>query len=75
MQDEGIRPEIDMAKIRVGSGIAGLIFATGSTMIFLIGIPALRFMLPAAVVLGSGVAVMFHFVRHEKQSTSRIFPM
>lgn len=73
MRDDGQRPEIDMARIRVGSGIAGLIFAAGSTVIFLIGIPALRYMLPAAILLGSGIACGLHFIRYERHAPSGIF--
>lgn len=74
MRDDGQRPEIDMARIRVGSGIAGLIFAAGSTVIFLIGIPALRYMLPAAIILGSGIAFGLHFIPYEHHASSGIFP-
>jgi hypothetical protein len=31
-----------------------------STLIFVIGIPVLRFFLPAAIILGSGVALVIH---------------
>jgi hypothetical protein len=58
-------PQINSAKIPVGEGIAGAIFAVGSTAIFLIGIPALRYFLPAAVVVGGGVALIMRFIRHE----------
>lgn len=63
---EGVEnPQINSAKIPVGGGIAGAIFAIGSTLIFLIGIPALRYFVPAAVVLGGGVALFMRFSRHE----------
>jgi len=58
----------------VGSGFAGLIFAAGSTVIFLIGIPALRYMLPAAILLGAVVALGLHAMPHEKPGASGIFP-
>jgi hypothetical protein len=32
--------------------------------IFIIGIPILRVMFPAAIVLGGGVALILHFKRH-----------
>jgi len=67
-------PQINLAKIPVGGGIAGAIFAVGSTLIFLIGIPALRYFLPAAIVLGCGVALIIHFIRHETPGTSWILP-
>jgi hypothetical protein len=72
MQENGANPQINSAKIPVGGGIAGSIFALGSTLIFLIGIPALRYFLPAAVVLGGGVALILHFMRHETPGKSWI---
>jgi hypothetical protein len=58
-------PQINMSKLPVGSGIAGAIFTVFSMLIFLIGIPALQVFLPAAILLGCGVALIIHFVRHE----------
>ncbi len=53
--DEGRRPEIRIDRIPVGGGAAGLIFAVGSCLVFLVGIPALRWFLLLAVVLGSAI--------------------
>ena len=72
MKEGAANPQITLAKIPVGGGIAGAIFAGGSTLIFLIGIPALRYFLPAAVLLGCGVALTIRFTRHETPATSRI---
>jgi hypothetical protein len=58
-------PQINMSKIAVGGGIAGAIFAVGSMLIFLVGIPAIRYVFPAAVVLGCAVAVVMHIIRHK----------
>jgi hypothetical protein len=33
--------------------------------IFVIGIPAIRYVFPAAIVLGGGIALVLHFIRHE----------
>jgi hypothetical protein len=63
-----------VSKIQGGGGIAGAMFAAISMMIFLIGIPALRYMLPAAVVVGCGVALILHFIRHETTGASWILP-
>jgi len=62
---EDPRPQINLAKIPGGAGIAGAIFAIGSMVIFLIGLPALRYVFPAAIVLGGAVALILHFMRHE----------
>lgn len=58
-------PQINVSKIPGGGGVAGALFAISSMVIFLIGIPALRWMFPAAILIGCGVALALHFVRHE----------
>jgi len=58
-------PQINVSSIKAGGGIAGTIFTLASMLIFLIGIPALRYFLPAAIGLGLVVALIFHFIRHE----------
>jgi len=58
-------PQINVSKIQGGGGAAGSLFAVISMLIFLIGIPALRYFLPAAIVLGGAVALAIHFKRHE----------
>jgi hypothetical protein len=74
MSEDTRRPQINMANIRVGGGIAGAIFAIGSMLIFLIGIPALWYIFPAAIALGCGVALILHFIRHENAGASWILP-
>jgi hypothetical protein len=65
MADETPNPQINISKIAVGGGIAGAVFTVGSMLIFLLGIPVLRFMFPAALVVGVVVALILHFSRHE----------
>jgi hypothetical protein len=65
-------PQINVSKIPGGGGIAGALFAVISMLIFLIGIPALRYFLPAAILLGGGVALAIHSVRHEPPGRSWI---
>jgi len=65
MKEGAARPQINVSKILVGGGIAGTIFAVTCTLIFLTGIPALRYFLPATAVLGCGVALTIRFMRHE----------
>ncbi len=72
MREDTSNPQINIAKIPVGGGIAGAIFAGGSMLIFLIGIPVVRVMFPAAIVLGSLVALILHFKRHETPGASWI---
>ena len=74
MREDTERPQINMSKITVGGGIAGAIFAVGSTVIFLTGIPVLRYIFPAAVVLGCGLALILHFIRHETPGAAWILP-
>ena len=70
MREDTSSPQINIAKIPVGGGIAGAIFAAGSMLIFLIGIPVVRVMFPAAIVLGSVVALILHFKRHKTPGAS-----
>jgi hypothetical protein len=72
MREDTSNPQINIAKIPVGGGIAGAIFAVGSMLIFLAGIPVIRVMFPAAIVLGLVVALILHFMRHETPGASWI---
>lgn len=42
-------------RIPVGAGFAGLLFAVGMCLEFLVGIPALRWFLLGAVVIGAAI--------------------
>lgn len=72
MPEDTSRPQINSAKLRVGGGFAGAIFAIGSMLIFLIGIPAIRYVFPAAVLVGCGIALILRFARHETPGASWI---
>jgi hypothetical protein len=67
-------PQINVSKIVVGGGVAGAIFTIGSMALFLVGLPEFRLFLPAAAVLGCGVALVIHFVRHDTPRKSWILP-
>ena len=58
-------PQINVSKIPGGGGFAGALFAVISTVIFLIGIPRLRYFFPAAVLVGCGIALILRFIRRE----------
>ena len=70
MNDETPRAEINMARIPVSGGFSGLIFAVGTIAVFVIGIPSIRYMLPASLVLGCGIALALHY-RHEARKKER----
>jgi hypothetical protein len=74
MMEDGPSPQINVSKIPGGGGVAGALFAVISMVIFLIGIPILRYMFPAAIVIGCGVALVRHFIRHETTGASWILP-
>ena len=70
MKDDTSNPQINLSKVAVGGGIAGAIFTIGSMVIFLVGIPLLRYVFPAAIVVGCAVALILHFVRRETPGAS-----
>ena len=67
-------PQINVSKIPGGGGVAGALFAVISMVIFLNGIPALRYFLAAAIVLGAAAAVVIHFIRREAPGQPWILP-
>jgi len=58
MQDGYPHPGISMHRLQVGGGVAGFIFAIGSVLIFLLGIPAFWGFLGLALVAGTGIALL-----------------
>ncbi len=74
MSEGSPNPQINISKIPGGPGIAGALFAVGSVLIFLIGIPRLRFFLPAAIILGCVVALVLRLIRRETPGKPWILP-
>ena len=74
MRESASSPQINVSKITGSGGVAGALFAVISMVIFLIGIPLLRYMFPAAVVLGGAVALIRRFMRRETPGASWILP-
>ena len=64
MKDNTPNPQINASKLRVGGEIVGAIFAIGTMLIFLTGIPVLRYIFLVAVVLGCIFAVVLRFIPH-----------
>jgi len=58
MRDGHPHPGITMHRLKVGGGFAGFIFAAGSVLIFLVGIPAFWGFLGLALVAGTGIAIL-----------------
>ncbi len=56
-----MRPEINISKIPVGGGVAGLMIAVTVIVIALVGIPATRLFLLASAILGGLVAVVLRW--------------
>lgn len=56
---------ITMHKLQIGSGFPALLFAVGSSAIFLIGLPSLWLFVAMAVLLGIGIAAVMRYVRGE----------
>jgi hypothetical protein len=65
--------EINMAKIPVSGDVPGLLFTAGTMLIFFWGIPELRYMLPASLIAGCGVAVGLRLIHHEDRGEMHIF--
>ena len=65
MENNPAYAEINMAKVPAQSNAGGIIFAASTVLIFFWGIPVLRVLFPAAILLGGAIAFGLHFVRHE----------
>jgi hypothetical protein len=59
------RPQINASKLVIGGGIAGAAFTIGSMLIFLTGLPILRYMFAAALILGCAIALSLRLVRYK----------
>lgn len=51
-------PGISMHRMKIGGGVAGFIFAVGSVLIFLLGIPAFWGFLGLALLAGAAIALL-----------------
>jgi len=72
MEKETPVAEINMSRIPVSADIAGLLFTVGTVVTFYWGIPELKNVVPAAIVVGVAVAVLLHLIRHEDPKPSYI---
>lgn len=74
MSDNTPTPQINVSKIPGGTGIAGALFAIGSMLIFLFGVPRIRYFFIGAIIVGFGVALVLRFVRRETPGKPWILP-
>ena len=61
VREADMRPEINISKIPVGGGVAGLMIALIVIAIALIGIPATRLFLLGSAILGVIVALVLRW--------------
>ncbi len=66
MADNDRHPGITMHKLPVGGGFAGLLFAVGSAVIFILGLPSLWHFVAFSAALGVGIAVIFRLVNNRR---------
>jgi hypothetical protein len=69
--DEKKHPGITMHKISFGGGFEGLLFALGSVLIFLFGIPALWYFVAFSVAFGIIVAIAFRLISRHRAETAK----
>jgi hypothetical protein len=60
-------PGISMHKLPISGGAAGALFAAGSMLVFLLGVPSIRVFFAAAIPIGLGVAFTLHLF-HKRQA-------
>jgi hypothetical protein len=66
MDNNDRHPGITMHKLPVGGGFAGLLFAVGSAVIFVLGLPSLWYFVAFSAALGVGIAVIFRLVNSRR---------
>lgn len=65
MESKAPHRGIDMHRLPVGGDFAGVLFAVGSALIFLLAIPALWYVTAAAVAVGCIVAAVLMLTRRK----------
>ena len=73
MQEQTSAPQINVSNIPGGGGVAGALFAIISMTIFLIGIPALRYFLVGAILLGGIAAIAVRWFRRQPVQPGHIY--
>ena len=66
VSEETSATEINMSRIQVGGGTAGLLFAAGTAFIFAFGLPAVRAFLVWSIFTGSVISVALYLFHKHK---------
>jgi hypothetical protein len=66
MEQQNSYPEINMSHVRVGGGIAGLIFSLGTVYIFVVGVPEIRSFFGWSLALGTLISIALHLLHSHK---------
>jgi hypothetical protein len=74
MREGTPNPQINYSKLQIGGNIAGAVFALGAIAIGVTGIPMVRYILPAAIVVGGGIALILHFAHPRNPGAPWILP-
>jgi hypothetical protein len=64
-------PGISMHKLPVGGGFIGLLFAAGSALIFLLGLPALWYFVVFSAALGIGIALLMRILSARRSDRAK----
>ena len=64
-------PGITMHKLSFGGGLMGLVFAVGSALIFLVGLPTLWYFVALAGALGVVIAAWLRFLHQDRWNRSQ----
>lgn len=64
-------PGITMHKLSFGGGFAGLLFAAGSVLIFVLGFPTLWYFVALAFGLGIAIAGLLRVIHNHQSQSSK----
>ena len=67
--------QINLANVPADGNVGGLLFTAGTVMIFFWGIPLIRYLVPTAILLGGGLALVFRKIRHDASGNERILKL
>jgi len=72
MEPKSPHSGITMHRLTVGGNFPGLLFAVGTALIFLLAIPALWFVVVAALAAGFAIAAVLQIVHRKPTESARL---